>query len=276
MDHIFNCVIGALTAAGVASPRMEARIICAFATGKEADMYCGGETADEQQQKKIMELCARRCRHEPLDKIIGYKEFYKFRFSVSPDVLSPRPDSELLVEKALELAQKYGLKRIFEFGVGSGCLLLSILADLPQAEGVGIDKSEKALAIARANSVYLGVGDRARLHQIDYMQDKVWGNYDLIISNPPYIPSADIVGLDTEVKNYDPLTALDGGADGLDHYRKLAELAPGMLNDGGYVLLEAGIGQAGGIKEIFCRNELSWVATYRDLGGIDRCIIFKK
>jgi len=273
MKDFFNSTVERLVAAGIPSPRMEARIIFEYVTGKENSWY---ETIEPEQKAQIMNLLERRCAHEPLDKIIGYKEFYKFCFAVSKDVLSPRPDSEVLVEKALELARRYGLRHIFEFGTGSGCLLLSILADLPEADGLGIDKSEKALEIAGYNSRVLKLDGRVCFRLADYMQEKPGGKYDIIIANPPYIPSADINKLQQEVKDYDPLIALDGGADGLDHYRRLAQIVPEMLQDSGYVLLEAGIGQAGKIAEIFCEQGLFLEEKCCDLGGIERCIIFKK
>ena len=276
MNSIFNRIVSALSDAGIASPRMEARMICAFVCGNSCSVCPDDGEISQAQEEQIVALTERRRAHEPLDKILGSREFYKFRFAVNQNVLSPRPDSEILVEQALLLAQKYGLRHLFEFGVGSGCLLLSVLADLPTAEGVGIDKSAKALEIAERNRECLGLGERARLCLSDYMQQDISGSYDLILANPPYIPSAEIATLDTEVRNYDPLMALDGGADGLDHYRRLAELVPHMLQSGGFVLLEAGQGQADDIADIFMAAGLVLVQKCLDLAGIERCVILKK
>lgn len=276
MNSVFNRVVSALAKARIASPRLEARLICAFVCDNSCSVYPEDEEISPSEEQRIAALTERRCAHEPLDKIFGSREFYKFRFAVDQNVLSPRPDSEILVERALALAKEHGLRRLFEFGVGSGCLLLSVLADLPQAEGTGVDKSAKALEIAERNRECLGLNERARLCLLDYMRQEAGGAYDLILANPPYIPSNEIATLDVEVRDYDPLMALDGGSDGLDHYRRLSQLVPNMLQSGGFALLEVGRGQADAVADIFVAAGLVLVQKCRDLAGIERCVILKK
>lgn len=258
------------------SPRLETRMIFAHLTGVESNAYDpAGELSPSQRQEAEI-LIARRAAHEPLDKILGHRAFYKYDFLVNDQVLSPRPDSEVLVETALELIEENQLHSALELGVGSGCLLLSLLADNAEMTGVGADISKTALAVAQKNADRLGVKNRVRLIEFDYFKDYFSERFDLIVSNPPYIPSADIKLLEPEVKKYDPLQALDGGADGLEHYRQIARTARDWLNAGGYLIFEAGIGQAEDIVNICSAAGWQPIGVKTDLNGIKRCIILKK
>ena len=233
---------------------------------------------DDAQTEKLMQSLQDRLKHKPLCKIVGKKAFYKYDFHVDCNVLSPRPDTEILVEAAIHLGQENKLTRVLDLGTGSGCILLSVLADLPNAKGVGIDISDKALEIAQTNAEMLGVVSRVELMRASWFDDNLslGDKFDLIVSNPPYIKSADIATLDTEVKDYDPMLALDGGADGYRDYKKLAERIPSWIKDGGYVLLEVGIGQAEKVAQIFQEKGLSLCEIVKDLAGINRCVILKK
>lgn len=275
-DEFFNRTVAALAAAGIDSPRLEARILLAHVTGMESNVYDPGRKLSPRQMSEAGWLLERRLAHEPLDKVIGRRDFYKYRFVVNREVLSPRPDSETLVEAAAELIAEHRLSSLLELGVGSGCLLLSLLADCPGTRGVGADISPAVLAVAAENARRLKVEDRLRLVEFDYFKDVFSERFDLIVSNPPYIPSADVAFLAPEVKDYDPLSALDGGADGLDHYRQIASVAGGWLNDGGYLVLEAGAGQAGDIASVFAGSGWQTVGMREDLNGIKRCVILKK
>lgn len=270
-----------LAAAGIPSPRLEARMILAFVLGREADEIHGGEyELVPEQEEKLRCLVARRVSHTPLDKLLGIKDFYKYRFRVNEDVLSPRPDTEILVEAALELAWRHKLSTVLDLGSGSGCIILSVLADCPTLTGTAIDKSAPALAVARENASLLGVFSRVDFQNMSWFDTdftaKLARRYDLIVSNPPYIPAADIPTLEEEVKAHDPLSALDGGKDGLDHYRRQAEIVPDLLSEKGFVLLEGGIGQAKDIAALFIAAGLTLVEIKKDLSGIERCIILKK
>lgn len=276
MTISFGDLVSSLSTLGIDSPRLEARMMLAGVLNVDVNVIGADISVDGEQEAEVKQMLARRMKHEPLDKILGIKEFYKSSFIVNSDVLSPRPDSEILVEEAIKIAKQNNLDKIIEFGVGSGCLILSILQDVPQMSGLGFDKSEKALEIAKQNAKRLGLESRINFEKFDYFNDETEAKTSLIISNPPYIPTSDIDELDEEVKKYDPFMALDGGEDGYVHYRRIAEIAPLILEDGGYILLEGGIGQADMIAEIFEDKGLKLVAKVCDLSGIERCIILKK
>ena len=218
---------------------------------------------------------ARRVNGEPVSKILHRKGFYKRDFYTSADVLDPRPDSETLIEAVLtnhpERTQKL---KILDLGTGSGCLLLSLLDEYPNAQGIGIDGSDKALKVARKNA---GKGSRARfLHQDWRCLSKRLGAFDIIVSNPPYIPTRDIAHLDKEVKDYDPLCALDGGKDGLCAYRDLAAILPTLCHTQTDIYFEIGKGQQAQVEKIMARNGFQCVRAYQDLGHIVRVLQFKK
>ena len=221
--------------------------------------------SDEQLNAFIL----RRLAGEPVAKIIGKKGFWKDDFIVSKDVLDPRPDSETLIEAVLEKFPDKNQKLHFlDLGTGSGCLILSLLGEYPDATGIGIDISEKALDIAKKNAHT----DRVHFIQRDMRQDlSDLGRFDIMISNPPYIPTAEIATLDKDVKDYDPLLALDGGNDGLDFYRALSKqhLAP-------HLVIEIGKGQESQIIPIFETERWHFIQSWRDLGGITRILYFQE
>ena len=217
--------------------------------------------------EQLNSFISRRLAGEPVAKIIGKKGFWKDDFFVSKDVLDPRPDSETLIEAVLEkFPDKNQTLRILDLGTGSGCLLLSLLGEYKDATGVGIDISEKALAIAKQNK-----GNKAaEFIRRDMRQDlSDLGQFDIMISNPPYIPTAEIQTLERDVKDYDPLLALDGGADGLDFYRALAKqhLAPALF-------IEIGKDQEQQIIPLFEQQGWQFVQSWKDLGGITRVLEF--
>ncbi len=277
MTDFMQRLINSLASAQIDSPRLELRMMIADILHCDSNEISLNLNLSSEQSSKLEDMVARRVKHEPLDKILGYRDFYKYRFIVSDDVLSPRPDSEVIVEEAIALSKKIKPDSILELGVGSGCLILSVLGDLPELLGVGIDKSEKALKIAAANAENLNLSARVQWKQTDYFSDNLpREKFSIIISNPPYIPHDDIDRLDIEVKKYDPISALDGGMDGYEHYQRLAEIAPDLLKENGYFLLEAGIGQADKIVELFEKQGLFFHKKVHDLSGIERCVIMKK
>ena len=279
MNYSFDEIVAQLASKKIQSPRLETRMILAYILGVDASEIQPSQLKLTEEQNIVLEdILEQRLEHKPLCKILGKKSFYKYDFAVNEDVLSPRPDTEILVETALELSKDINVKKILDMGTGSGCILLSLLGELPNAVGTGIDISAPALEIARKNAKNLGMIDKCRFFLSSWF-DKVidYGdNFDLIVSNPPYIPFADISKLEPEVKFYDPLTALEGGEDGLRDYRRIAEIAPKLLNDDGFLLLEFGIGQTESLIDIFTSAGLELVDIRKDLSGIDRCIILKK
>ena len=225
-----------------------------------------------------MRACtARRVRRDPMAYILGEREFWGLPFKVSPAVLVPRPDSETLIEAALALMPvRTEPWRILDLGVGSGCLLLTLLREFPNARGVGVDASADALEVAQANADALGVGPRTTLVGGDWRRpawaEQLGGPFDLVISNPPYIEAAAIEGLMPDVARFEPRLALDGGPDGLVAYRAIAAAAAGLVVPGGRVLVEAGDGQAVEISTLFASAGFAVDASWRDLGGIDRVV----
>ena len=227
--------------------------------------------------QRLRELTARRVLREPMAYILGEREFWGLPFKVSPAVLVPRPDSETLIEAALALMpERQRPWRILDLGLGSGCLLLTLLHEYPNASGVGLEVSEEALAVAQANADALGVAARARLISGDWRQadwqQRLGGSFDLLVSNPPYIEAGAIERLMPEVARFEPKLALDGGPDGLVAYRTIATAAPALVVPGGRLLVEAGEGQAAEISRIFASAGLAIEVPWRDLAGIDRVV----
>jgi release factor glutamine methyltransferase len=215
-------------------------------------------------------LLARRVFGEPVSRILGVRNFFGRDFVVSPEVLDPRADTETLVEAALPLL---GQGRILDLGAGSGAIIVTLLAERPEASGVAVDLSPGALAITADNARRHGVASRLSLLEGSWFSP-VEGCFDLIVSNPPYIPAGDIEGLDREVRDFDPHLALAGGTDGLDAYRVLAGGAARFLSPSGALLLEIGAGQAAAITGLFVGEGWQLAGQFRDLGGHVRVLKF--
>ena len=221
-------------------------------------------------------LVARRARREPMAHILGRREFWSLTFKVTADTLDPRPDSETLVQAVLDrIPDPSAPLRLVDFGTGTGCLLLALLHELPIATGLGIDASAAALVVAQDNANALGLGSRASFRQGDW-DDGIQPAFDILISNPPYIPSGDIAALQPEVASFEPRLALDGGADGLIAYRRLAPAAARLLAEGGLAAFEVGLGQADSVIGIGQTARLRHIATASDLGAVPRCVLFRK
>ncbi len=223
----------------------------------------------------ISALAARRLRHEPVSRILGEKEFWSLPISVTPEVLVPRPETETVVEAALDFIMRSGLRleklRVLDIGTGSGALLLALLKELPNAIGTGTDVSSAALDVARANAT------RCRLHArcnfvVCNIATGVEGPFDLIVSNPPYIAHDEIATLAPEVRDYDPQVALDGGEDGFDAYRSIATDAKRILAPGGRLFVELGLGQDKQVRALFTKAGLSPGIPRKDLAGITRVL----
>ncbi len=225
---------------------------------------------------RFQELVERRCRREPIAHILGRREFWSLSFKVTADTLDPRPDSETLVQVVLHrIADRSQPLRLVDFGTGTGCLLLALLHELPHATGLGIDASPAALAVAEDNTKALGLAGRALFRPGNWDQG-VDPSFDVLISNPPYIPTGDIATLQPEVASYEPRLALDGGPDGLAAYRRLAPAAARLLTPDGFAAFEIGLGQSESVIAIGRAAGLRHIATALDLGAVQRCVLFGK
>ena len=278
-DALLRDAAVALTAAGIDNVRFEARLLLGHAAGLSVEQLVarGSDPVPAGVAVAMRELTGRRVRREPMAYILGEREFWGLPFKVSPAVLVPRPDSETLIEAALDLLpERERPLRILDLGVGSGCLLLTLLREYPKATGVGVDASPEALAIAGENAGMLSVASRARLMVDDWRQagwtDRLGGPFDLLVSNPPYIETSTIAALMPEVANHEPRLALDGGPDGLEAYRIIAAAAPTLITLGGWALVEGGEGQAIDISGIFASVGMSPLAPRKDLAGVERVV----
>lgn len=265
---------------GLETPALDARLLIGHILGLAHDRLVAvpDQPLPPQDWFAILAALARRLDHEPVSRIIGHREFWGRRFQLSEATLDPRPETELLVETSLDILASSGIERprLIDVGTGTGCVLLTLLAELPQATGTATDISAQALAVARRNAERIGVADRATFIEADGLED-IAGPFDMILSNPPYIRTADIATLAPEVRRYDPAAALDGGPDGLGLYRRIFREAR-RVAPGGWIVLEVGHDQAGAVLEI--ANRSGSVAdktstTHMDLAGLERCVAMK-
>ncbi len=264
-----------LAAEGIDEPELNARILMMHATGLSATEMVthGGVRLTESQQALFASLLLRRLGGEPVGRILGQRDFWGLTFALSPGTLEPRPDSEMIVEEALALSKQLErpVRDILDLGSGSGCLLIALLVELPQARGHGVDLSLDAVETARGNAARNNVAERCLFTQGS------WGEgldrqFDLIVSNPPYIASSDMASLQREVREHDPGLALDGGPDGLAPYRLIVPDLQRLLAPGGAAVLEIGAGQEQPTRMLAGQHGFSTVSTRRDLGGHVRAI----
>jgi release factor glutamine methyltransferase len=266
-----------LAAAGIEDARSEAWLLLAIATGRSRAELVAGAPAplDSAEEGRLEALAARRLAREPMAYILGEREFWSLPLQVGPAVLVPRPESETVVEAALaEVRERSAPLRILDLGTGSGCLLLALLSELPRASGLGIDRSAAALAIAESNARRLGLAGRAAFRHGDWGRG-VAGPFDVIVSNPPYVATADAASLAPEVRAFEPEEALFAGPDGLGAYQALAPDCARLLADDGIACLEIGQGQAAAVEAIMRRQGLRLVSSRRDLAGIERCLTLR-
>jgi len=263
-------------AAGIEEPKREARLALCHAGGfAAASLIAEPERSlGEPAAARLTEFAARRAAGEPFSKIAGRREFWGLTLIVSPEVLDPRPETETLVEAALKIlgARRRNPLRILDLGVGSGAILCALLTECPMAQGLGVDASPAAVAVASRNIEACGLAGRADI-RLGSWTEGVEGPFDLIVSNPPYVPSAEIDTLAREVRDFDPRLALDGGADGLDAYRTILPAAASLLSPGGRLIVEVGAGQGGAVLGLAARLGFVHAETRRDLAGIDRVVI---
>ncbi len=239
---------------------------------KEDYLRCADDSLTQEQEKILFDAVERYLQNEPLSKIIGKREFWNLDFITTKDTLDPRPDTETLIDHVLELLPKDKTYTFLELGVGTGCIIISLLNEYTYAQGVGVDVSQEALSVAVQNKNLHNM-KRLNLIQSSWF-DKVDGKYDLIVSNPPYIKSEDIPNLDENVKNYDPHLALDGGENGLIPYIEISKLSKDFLNPNGLVIVEIGFGQTQDVIHIFQLQGFTHLHTKKDLNGIGRVLSF--
>jgi release factor glutamine methyltransferase len=259
-------------AAGLDSPELDARILLerALQLDHAALVAAAAQQLSDLTASQIERFAQRRLAREPVARILGEKEFWGLPFAVTPAVLVPRPETETVVELALSLVDRTAALRIMDLGTGSGAILLALLSELANARGVGTDISEDALGVARVNANRLALADRADFAPRDFAATQ--GHFDLVVSNPPYIPSAEIAALAPEVRDYDPRAALDGGTGGVDAYRTIAAAAPDLLAPGGHLIVEMGAGQESAVRELFAACGLVITAVRHDLSGVPRAL----
>jgi len=263
-----------LEAAGVELPVFDARLLLEAATGvSRLDILTDPHRSiADQDSARLDALVARRAAREPIAYILGRKAFYALDFAVGPAVLTPRPDTEMVVEAALAAVPEDFPADVLDLGVGSGAILLSILSARPEATGTGIDASPDALVFAESNAAALGLASRATFVHGDW-GNGVLGPFDLVVSNPPYIPSGDIAGLEPEVSIHEPRLALDGGDDGLEAYRRLWPDVARLLKPGGRFCVEIGAGQGPEVSALARAAGLEVEAIKPDLAGIGRVVL---
>jgi release factor glutamine methyltransferase len=262
------------TEAHLDSPALDARLLVQHVTGLTATQMLLATAPLSPAQADVLEaLALRRIKREPMARLLGEREFYGLSFALNEACLIPRPDSEVLIDRALALTGPSGL--VLDLGTGPGTLLLAFLANKPGWTGLGVDLAPQALEAAASNAERLGLAARGTFQQGSWCEG-LTGRFALILSNPPYIPSSDCESLQDEVRLHDPHLALDGGADGLTAYRAIMTQAPAFLVPNGLLILEAGIGQAEDIRALAEQAGLTWVESAHDLGGIPRAVVLRQ
>ena len=228
----------------------------------------------ESKISKVQKIITRRLNFEPVSKIFGKRDFYNSTFSISDDVLDPRPETENIVEIANNFILEKGYESFIDLGTGSGCIILSILKENKNLTAVGVDISIDAIDIAKKNSKDMNLEKRSSFLVSNWLSS-IYNSYDLIISNPPYIPSDEIITLSKTVKNFDPLISLDGGQDGLKCYKEIAQDINRVINKNGRVILEIGYNQAHDVIKIFESKEFKLLKIYNDINGLNRILTFE-
>ena len=265
-----------LAAVNIPDARAEARRLVALAAECSAERII--TTSDLElpavAEERVESFVSRRVAHEPFAYIAGEREFWSLPFRVSSATLIPRPDTETVVEAALDHfhSRRIFAPRILDLGCGTGCILLALLSELPEATGIGVDISEDARRIAEGNAATLGLAGRA-LFQVGNWAEGIDDSFDLIVSNPPYIPDAEIATLEPDVALFEPRVALSGGPDGLDAYRALVKTAPPLLSGNGALVFEIGAGQSNAVADLLRGVGLDIIDVRPDLSGIPRCVI---
>ena len=258
--------------AGIENPVREARVsLCAASGISPIALIVEPREPLGSAAWKVQEVAERRATGEPLSRIVGKREFWGLSFAITPHVLDPRPETETIVEAALSILsdRREDPLRILDLGVGCGALLCALLTEFGPARGIGVDISPNAAEVALRNLGACGLSERAEIRVGDWTSG-LKGRFELIVSNPPYIPTADLAALSREVRDFDPWLALDGGIDGLVAYRRILSQSKRLLSPGGWLLVELGAGQAAKVTAIANQCGFTDVVIYRDLASVDR------
>ncbi len=264
-----------LSAAGIEGGARDVRLLLAQALEIEPVevILRESDAVDPVGLSAFEALVKRRERGEPVSRIRGWREFHGHRFAITPDVLDPRPETELLVEEGIRRLPREG--RVIDLGVGSGCILLSVLAARADASGVGVDLSPRAVDVAKANAAALGLTGRASIIARSFAGEQD-GWFDLALSNPPYISRAEVETLAPDVRNHDPVMALSPGDDALESYRLILGAMPAWLKPGGWLGFEVGAGQAGDVSSLMANAGLAGIQVFDDLAGIPRAVFGRR
>jgi release factor glutamine methyltransferase len=287
---LLRAIEAQLVDAGIDSARSDARCLLGLALARDEPVLPHEDLGplDAAAKARLDALTTRRLAGEPISRIRGWREFWSLRFELSPATLDPRPDSETLVAAASDWVKNCdwvkkdakgwantgdSLGRCLDLGTGSGCLLLAFLSEIPSLAGIGLDINPQAVAMARHNAMRLGLAPRAEFCQHDFTTGlAAFGQFDVILANPPYIPRDEIVGLAPDVRLYDPMSALDGGEDGLALWRGLMPQLASALARNGAAFVEVGTGQDAAVGDIAAVAGLSVAGHFADLAGITRCL----
>ena len=274
LQQVLNKASGKLKIKNIKSFRLDSELLLAKTLGisREEVLLNLDKKINQSDIKKYDFYVNLRNQYKPISQIINYKFFWKYKFFVNKDVLIPRPETELIIEKILKILPKKSEKNILEIGTGSGCIAISLIKERPNCRIVAIDKSLKAIKVARKNAEIHQVGKKVNFLNIDI--DKYLGNkYDLIVSNPPYIKSSDLLSLDKDVRLYEPKIALSGGISGLEIFFKIINKCKKLLKINGTLILEIGERQSKELKKYLKLNEFNQIKIYKDLSGKDRCLV---
>lgn len=275
ISSLLNWTVNYFKSKNIESARLDAEVLLSHVLGQERIyLYVHFDEPMEQAELgKFREYVKKRAQHVPVAYIIGEKEFMGLPFKVTPDTLIPRPDTEILVENVLANLAEDETVQIVDIGTGSGAIILSLLANLTKARGKTVDIAVKAVEVAKENAVRLQVADRCEFLVGDLFAPLQDSKFDVIVSNPPYIPQKDIATLEADVRAYEPVSALTDGGDGLSYYRRLLAEGKRYLKENGFIALEIGIHQAQAVKRIALDNGWRNIKIIKDYAGIDRVVL---
>lgn len=275
ISSLLNWTVNYFKSKNIQSARLDAEVLLSHVLRQERIyLYVHFDEPMEQNElSKFREYVKKRAQHVPIAYIIGEREFMGLPFKVTKDTLIPRPDTEILVENVLNNVDRDKEIEIVDIGTGSGAIILSLLVNLPKAQGKTVDISSKAIEVAKENAVNLQVNDRCEFFVGDLFAPLNGSKFDVIVSNPPYIPQKDIATLEDDVKEYEPVSALTDGGDGLSYYRRLLSEGKAYIKENGFIALEIGIYQSNDVKQIAMDNGWKDIKIIKDYAGIDRVVL---